>query len=77
MCQLRASRYGGVDTVTDARANIKVGREFYERHNDRRQELGLTWEEYIDGQAPEFDVSVDYAEIERRCEKALESVRPR
>jgi hypothetical protein len=31
------------------RANIKVSREFYEEHNERRQELGLTWEEYTLG----------------------------
>lgn len=54
------------------RANIKVSREFYEEHNERRQDLGLTWEDYIAGNAPELDVDVDYAEIERRMERVLE-----
>ena len=54
---------------------IKVPREEYERHNDQRKDLGLTWAEYIDGQAPDAQSgdSVDYAEIERRCEKAVKS----
>jgi len=61
--------------MTDNRANIKIAREAYERHNDRRQDLGLTWEEYINGQAPDLPTpDIDYAEIERRCERAVESV---
>ncbi len=32
---------------------IKIPQDDYERHNDRRRDLGLTWAEYIDGQAPE------------------------
>ena len=32
---------------------IKLPREAYETHNERRQEMGLTWEDYINGQAPE------------------------
>jgi len=31
---------------------IKLPREEYERHNERRKELGLTWAEYVDGEAP-------------------------
>jgi len=63
-----------VPLMTDDRANIKVSREFYEEHADRREALGVTWEEYIAGQAPELPApDVDYAEIERRCERAVES----
>lgn len=40
------------------RANIKVGRDFYEKHNERRQELGLTWEEYIEGESPEIEDTI-------------------
>lgn len=40
------------------RANIKVGREFYEEHNERRQELGLTWQEYIEGESPEIEETI-------------------
>ena len=45
------------------RANIKVGREFYENHNERRKDLGLTWEEYIESQAPETP-SVDLSSVQ-------------
>lgn len=38
-----------------ARKTIKLPEEEYERHNERRQELGLTWAEYIDGQSPELE----------------------
>jgi len=34
---------------------IKIPEATYERHNERRQELGLTWEAYIDDEAPELD----------------------
>lgn len=33
---------------------IKIPRDEYEQHNERRQDLGLSWAEYIDGQAPEL-----------------------
>lgn len=32
---------------------IKIPRDEYERHNDRRKELGVSWCEYINGQAPQ------------------------
>jgi len=31
---------------------VKLPREDYERHNDRRQSMGLTWAEYVDGESP-------------------------
>lgn len=31
---------------------IKIPRDDGERHNERRKDLGLTWAEYIDGEAP-------------------------
>jgi hypothetical protein len=37
------------------RANIKVSREAYERHNEQRKQMGLTWEEYLDGQSPNIE----------------------
>lgn len=33
---------------------IKIPAEDWNRHNERRQEMGLTWNEYIDGEAPEY-----------------------
>lgn len=38
------------------RTSIVLPREVVERHNDRRKDLDLTWEEYLDGQAPDADV---------------------
>lgn len=34
---------------------IKIPREDYERHRERKEELGLEWAGYIDGQAPQHD----------------------
>lgn len=31
---------------------IKIPEPAYEYHNERRQELGLTWEKYINGEEP-------------------------
>jgi len=31
---------------------IKIPHDEYERHNEQRQDMGLTWAAYIDGQAP-------------------------
>lgn len=31
---------------------IKLPRKEYEQHNDRRKEMGLTWSEYVNGEAP-------------------------
>jgi hypothetical protein len=57
---------------------IKIPKDEYEKHNERRQNLGVTWAEYIDGHAPDDpDTDIDYAEIERRCERAVESALPK
>lgn len=50
---------------------IKLPRAEYERHNERRQELGLTWAEYVDGKAPEVrnDAEGVPAEIRERLER--------
>ena len=44
--------------MTDDRANIKVPREVYERHKERKP-AGQTWGEYLDGEAPETGVDTD------------------
>jgi len=36
-----------------ARKTIKLPEEEYNRHNERRKEMGLSWSEYIDGQSPD------------------------
>jgi hypothetical protein len=37
-----------------SRGTIKLPEEQYQKHNERRKELGLSWAEYIDGQAPDL-----------------------
>lgn len=34
---------------------IKIPKDEYKKHNERRQDLGVTWAEYIDGNAPNPD----------------------
>jgi len=38
---------------------IKLPRDEYDRHNERRQDMGLTWAEYVDGEAPAGGVAPD------------------
>jgi len=49
---------------------IKIPREKYEHHNERRQELGLTWSEYIEQESVETN-SVDTEEIRKTVEDAV------
>lgn len=41
------------------RRTIKLPDDDYERHNQRRKDMGLTWAEYIDGEAPEDVTKID------------------
>lgn len=47
------------------RGTIKLPEDEYERHNERRQALGLTWAEYIEGNAPD---------VQERQAEALETI---
>lgn len=38
-----------------ARKTLKLPEDEYDRHNERRKGLGLSWPEYIDGQAPDVE----------------------
>lgn len=40
--------------MANNKGTIKIPRGEFEKHNARRKADGLTWEEYIDGQAPEM-----------------------
>lgn len=40
------------------RKTVKLPEDDYERHNERRQKMGLTWAEYIDGQAPDLEETI-------------------
>jgi hypothetical protein len=37
-----------------SRGTIKLPESEYEKHNERRKQMGLTWVEYIDDQAPKL-----------------------
>jgi hypothetical protein len=40
------------------RKTVKLPEDDYERHNEQRKEMGLSWPEYIDGQAPGLEETV-------------------
>lgn len=48
----------GYNGIHMGRKNIKLPADEYEKHNERRQELGLTWAEYIDGQTTELETMI-------------------
>ncbi len=54
------------------RANIKLPEEEFERHNERRKELGQTWAEYLDGNAPDHQERM--LEVQERQADALETI---
>lgn len=35
------------------RKTVKLPEDDFERHRERKEQLGLSWPEYIDGQTPE------------------------
>ena len=41
-----------------ARKTIKLPEDEYERHNEKRKEMGLSWAEYIDGQSPDLEDTI-------------------
>ena len=41
-----------------SRKTIKLPEEKYEYHNEQRKEMGLSWPEYIDGQAPDLEETI-------------------
>lgn len=51
---------------------IKIPREEYERHNERREEMGVTWAAYIDGEAPPVP-EVDEHAIAQRVADEIET----
>ena len=50
--------------MTD-RGTIKLPRDVYEHHNERRKQAGLTWSAYIERESVTVDVSVDTEAIAR------------
>jgi hypothetical protein len=41
-----------------SRKTLKLPEEEYDRHNEQRKEMGLSWAEYIDGQAPDMEETI-------------------
>jgi len=54
------------------RANIKLPEDEFETHNTRRKELGLSWAEYLDSNAPELRERE--VEAQERQADALEAI---
>lgn len=38
-----------------SRKTLKLPEDDYDRHNEQRKKMGLSWPEYIDGQAPDLE----------------------
>lgn len=56
---------------------IKLPRDEYEQHNERRKDMGLTWSEYVNGEAPVSNTSeVDLTPVLNRIDD-LENTLPR
>jgi hypothetical protein len=43
------------------KGTIRIERETFEEHNERRKDLGLKWKEYIDGETPDAVIGEDLA----------------
>ena len=54
------------------RSTIKLPEPAYEHHNERRKELGLTWEEYMDNRTNEYHDRM--LEATERQADALEAI---
>ena len=37
-----------------ARRNLKIGEKAYQRHSERKEYYGLTWEQYLDAGCPDI-----------------------
>jgi len=52
---------------------IKLPADVFADHKERKQELGLTWAEYLEAESVDVErPEVDYDEIEARVERVLE-----
>jgi len=65
------------DDDTPAKGTIKIPRDDFERHNDRRKDLRLTWREYINGVAPDGGTDADVTEQLDRIESAATTTEER
>jgi CRP-like cAMP-binding protein len=44
--------------ASDNRGTVKLPREQYDHHNERRDDMGLSWSDYINGEAPQIAETV-------------------
>lgn len=45
--------------MTSDKGTIKIPRDEFERHNEKRQAAGLTWEEYLDKESVTITHDID------------------
>jgi hypothetical protein len=50
------------DNDTPAKGTIKIPRDDFEEHNERRKQFGQSWAEYINGAAPDVVEQLDRIE---------------
>lgn len=57
---------------------IKIPEPAYNHHNERRQEMGLTWEQYINGEAPDLPNGgeLEYDDVQNACRAAIRDELP-
>ena len=51
---------------------IKIPEAAYEKHNERRQKMGLTWEAYINGEAPDEPGGMDTEALGREVARQID-----
>ena len=54
------------------RKTVKLDEETFEKHNPRRKSLGMTWNEYVDEEAPELASEVDYDRVRKIFREEIE-----
>lgn len=57
-------------------SNIRIPEDDFERHNERRKDMGLTWLEYVDGAAPRMQIDEDRLReiVREEAREAIEAV---
>jgi len=53
---------------------IKIPRPAYEHHNERRKELGLSWEQYLNQESVSVTDPVDYTQIRELIREELRAM---
>lgn len=56
---------------------IRIPRDEYEKHNQKRKQMGLTWAEYMNGESAVTATHLDVAEEIRELRKEIEALQAR